>query len=858
MKKSALVTFLFLIALPLASSNINDWERFESPIQECDGVCTLEDDFSLDFGNDSLTIDTGSTGYCGVGGVARNVSLYENPSLQLEAKAYIDSWGGNPGVKVDDEWVYKFDFAGGGSFGTSDWRNLDLSLANYSGQNATVKLVAQDLSSEWCNMGDHSMNFQVRNVELDGTAKESESAKRLCEDCSPPQDPDGDGLYEDANGDGETSVEDVNLLVRNSQGVKSDERFEFVDATESVFVGSRDIVSLYDEVNDKAHRGLVVELPHSPGISCGIFEENGENCLRIDSIQGEEASLALETDSGEQSFTITEGMSLDTDRGTIKAVNIVSLSEEDGSVEFSTDSDIQEKEIDISDLEAEFSDARVVLPEEGEETETEIARDLAGNLSAGTLSANEVEGEERRQNLILVGGPAINSLSEEISSEKDEMNLPDIQEGDFIIRVVPDALEDGYNAVIISGYSSEELRSGVLYFQRLMREESERDTHEDHQLLTISIADYSSDLIAENLNVSRDEDEYRIVASIRNTGEEVETELEFEGEEFEENLDHGLNVIQRNLEPEELGQAAAQISSQESVTFTIGETDHSFTTTAVDSANQAGLRVDGELMEVSEGDTFRLDGKIVRVSRIIKTGRQDEGRVLIHLGDDSDFARTVELEVDPEDEIQESDEDNNRLTASMDLLTDPEPISSNVFEVRLHEGWNMVSGPAIESTDGFKAGTLADQCSLREYNGETFWKYEDGRWEHGETIGFTESVFVNANEPCTAEVRDTWSSDMTSAPWNVLEEGWNMISVEEEKTLEQASGTCEFEKYRGSEVWSYEGDGEWSKLGPGDQLDPSKGYYVKSEGECTMGYSTNQGPPTPSGNFFEQATGWLK
>jgi PKD repeat protein len=65
---------------------------------------------------------------------------------------------------------------------------------------------------------------------------------------SAPTDPDGDGVYEDVNGNGAAGFTDVVLLFKNIEWIKANEPVAAFDFNHSGSIGFQDIVALFKEL----------------------------------------------------------------------------------------------------------------------------------------------------------------------------------------------------------------------------------------------------------------------------------------------------------------------------------------------------------------------------------------------------------------------------------------------------------------------------------------------------------------------------------------------------------------------------------------------------------------------------------
>ena len=83
-----------------------------------------------------------------------------------------------------------------------------------------------------------------------------------------------------------------------------------------------------------------------------------------------------------------------------------------------------------------------------------------------------ITSDKTTKNVILVGGPAINSLVEELATAgktpdvtyyRDETKEGSLN-GKALIQYIPDAFKEGYVAIVVSGYEADQTRAASLKF----------------------------------------------------------------------------------------------------------------------------------------------------------------------------------------------------------------------------------------------------------------------------------------------------------------------------------------------------------------------------------------------------------
>ena len=163
-----------------------NWEQFENTLDNCESSNCITDDSlsSVEMDHLSLTIDTGNNGFCGTGGVQKDIVVPsgENVGLAISLdKAELDNWGGRVGIKANDEWLMTFSSEGGQSrtvnpegaqLGSDSVYYADIS--EYSGEEVTFKVATEDTSQEWCNMPDHEQSIELNSFYIATPIKNGE------------------------------------------------------------------------------------------------------------------------------------------------------------------------------------------------------------------------------------------------------------------------------------------------------------------------------------------------------------------------------------------------------------------------------------------------------------------------------------------------------------------------------------------------------------------------------------------------------------------------------------------------------------------------------------------------------------
>jgi hypothetical protein len=203
---------------------------------------------------------------------------------------------------------------------------------------------------------------------------------------------------------------------------------------------------------------------------------------------------------------------------------------------------------------------------------------------------------------------------------------------------------------------------------------------------------------------------------------------------------------------------------------------------------------------------------------------------------DVDFedARELSSEVAPSAQFQPS---------TVQDFQDQQENSNAVIEIS--EGWSLVSAPSGVSS---LRSVIRDECSVGT-SGRTVWRARadvDGYAEPG-PIRSTGGYWVNLESSCSFTTSTTSATDGGGdVSYSEFEEsGYYMVSVPEATSLDSVAGSCSFKQpdaYNGP-VLELNGD-EYRGLSSSTELSPTKGYWVGVQEPCQMGASVESGPPT--------------
>jgi hypothetical protein len=103
-------------------------------------------------------------------------------------------------------------------------------------------------------------------------------------------------------------------------------------------------------------------------------------------------------------------------------------------------------------------------------------------------SDSSVSQAKQDSNMILVGGPAANSLVSELAEANKTQSVMDYTEGQGMLQVVEDAFSEGNDALIVAGYSGEDTRQAGAY---LTNYEQHADMLAGQDMVSINTAEGS-------------------------------------------------------------------------------------------------------------------------------------------------------------------------------------------------------------------------------------------------------------------------------------------------------------------------------------------------------------------------------
>ncbi len=816
-----LIAILFVTGFGAAETvtlETDFFTSFQNDIDSCSSSygCTTSDDLTTEINNGTLHIDTGSTGYCGVGGFKRAATLKlpeTTETLNFRAKARKDAWGSNYPIaaRVNGEFVKEFNTDGGTS-GSWPWDSYSVDVSEYAGQNVNISFVVGDKSEKYCDMGDHEKEFWVSSVSI--TRNHSQLEPVVDFNVSKVTIGEPFQYTYRVLKDGEPVEADVQRLVYFDGKVK------------------RNFSSKLSEVSSTTTLTEDSESFH------GYGEYRVE--IRIKTSTGYK--------SASDSFTLVENQTAEVSPvcdscGRPTDPNGDGLYEDvngDGTLDFEDVIALLENLDHVSPKYFGFAST--------DEMEVYDVSELSDEIQSG----------DRSGRFVLDDGE-----SAELKGVEGEVSLEQVDITDAVIRAEGElrTVGEGENLNIESG--------------RLKLIES-RAAQNDSGGKGIAVFDWSpsdrleeDDLSIENLEFERERDSiFTIRTDIRSTDDyrNVEIKVLPMGMTRDVEIDEGTNEFEADVAANFRGTGAkTRIETGEIKYFRTGRASQgvqvinaSVTTGIFGIYEKEDSRdVRKALVEKEEGEIIDLSSTSLLVTGVL----YDDGEAFATLleGDRVGGEVDLGLHVDPENDIEERNEDNNRETATVNLGSGSAGGNENrsaggggsaaIVEINLQEGWNMISSSAELEID---VEDIEKGCSIAPFDGKKTLYYREGRWGSHDNLKDSYGYFVKSDSDCSFEVLS--DENPIASETQRLSKGWNTVSVPESMSLEEARGDCSFERFRGAHVWHY-GDGEWQQLGTEEELNPMKGYYVNVASACTLNFGESpEAPPSPTGNFFEQVT----
>lgn len=143
----------------------------------------------------------------------------------------------------------------------------------------------------------------------------------------------------------------------------------------------------------------------------------------------------------------------------------------------------------------------------------------------------------------------------------------------------------------------------------------------------------------------------------------------------------------------------------------------------------------------------------------------------------------------------------------------------NKAEISLKQGWNMVSAPGV----AVPLDEIRGSCALGK--GGKAWFWDGGSYQASDVLEPLKGYWIYANAGCIASVLAEEGSMLSED----LHTGWNMVSSSRSWT--EIREDCE----RTGSIWAWDPSaGEYMKVPSYDNMDPTKGYWVKVKKACTI------------------------
>lgn len=401
-----------------------------------------------------------------------------------------------------------------------------------------------------------------------------------------------------------------------------------------------------------------------------------------------------------------------------------------------------------------------------------------------------------------------------------------------------------------SSYENDRISSEVFELVEYAYENN-CDIEEDTEVRDVVISDISYGDNTVSVNAWNNEDDEFFVGNL--WIRPVDADVNWEGKrETVRILPDGVSTLNIDDIPE--GTYDVRLSAWNGVYWGEGTTVDESTDVNFGESSSSSHSLDIDKDSVTLGERFEIQVRDENTNEDVEL--EGEARVYVDREEIDRVSQEIETtnetlrENDLEPEMMQSLEENGlfHLTYEFRPEISDQVLSENLrverppetAEIELSEGWNMVSAPGR-----FDVDELGAACRLGSIQGQTYWTFENGEWNEPESLGPLQGMYVYSETVCDAEVEyEEENPDSLE-----LGSGWNLIStgVEEATLNELNDGSCGFQPFQGSEVWSFH-DGEWETGDLNDQISPDVGFMVQLESSCTIDLSTE--PPTPTGLFY--------
>ena len=271
-----------------------------------------------------------------------------------------------------------------------------------------------------------------------------------------------DTKHDNDDGDGTTSYEDGDNIVSSS-----DTTYDSGDTviTGSLTNGGNIQYWSSDAEETSKVSGLQGILPNSkPGLV--VIEEEGE-----DDVQ-ESYTVSASWDSSEDYLMVDSPSFSDSSKrqtDTLESDDEITAGYDQFGVYTEHDGDDQGSfSLSLPSGQATagvaFTGADGSLSAEGGSTGSAEVNTPTGFPDSAALDTDSnVESAQENSNMILVGGPAVNALTQELADNDQSWSSSEYSEGEGLVQLVQNAFTEGQDALVVAGYSGEDTRAAANY-----------------------------------------------------------------------------------------------------------------------------------------------------------------------------------------------------------------------------------------------------------------------------------------------------------------------------------------------------------------------------------------------------------
>ncbi|PSH00917.1 MAG: hypothetical protein BRC30_01015, partial [Nanohaloarchaea archaeon SW_7_46_7] len=205
----------------------------------------------------------------------------------------------------------------------------------------------------------------------------------------------------------------------------------------------------FNDLNDDGNADLSVSNGDTVlDTQFGADISEGANSIQLNK-PDPEAGIAVDYDGSDEinKVSFTSGASDITEEDSVAITNYGS------SVDVGSDMDTVEADVPENKLQSQHAVGSVTTTDSGGSSYN-LVEPQGTSSEVGVLDTEADTGND----LILVGGPEVNDLTEDLAGQGDSWTGDQYTEGEGLIQMVSDAFADGYDALVVAGQTAEDTR----------------------------------------------------------------------------------------------------------------------------------------------------------------------------------------------------------------------------------------------------------------------------------------------------------------------------------------------------------------------------------------------------------------